>query len=120
MSYVDGFVLSVPTARLEEYKAMAESAGKIWMEHGATGFFENAADDMTAPNMLPFPELAKAKDGETVLFSYITYKDRAHRDEVNKKVFEDPRMKDMCNPENPPFDCARMAYGGFKSIVSMS
>lgn len=119
MSYVDGFVLVVPNDRLEEYKTMAESAGKVWMEHGATGFYENAADDMSAPDLLPFPDMIKAKDGETVLFSYITFKDRAHRDAVNKKVMDDPRMKDMCNPENPPFDFKRMAYGGFKSIVAL-
>lgn len=118
MSYVDGFLIPLATDKLEAYRQMAESAGKIWMEHGALAYKECVGDDlnpaMPAPNA-KFPQLAGAKEGEDVIFAFIVYKDRAHRDEVNAKVMADPRIKDSC-PEGI-FDFTRMAYGGFKAIV---
>lgn len=117
MKYVDGFVLPVPKEKLEDYARMAKKAGDIWREHGALEFRECAGDDLEVKDVLPFPQLAALKPDETVVFSWIVFKSRKHRDEVNKKVMEDPRIKDMCDPENMPFDCKRMAYGGFRVIV---
>ena len=119
MKYVDGFVLPVPKDRLEEYAAMAKKAGDIWREYGALEFRECAGDDMEVKDVLPFPQMTELKDDETVVFSWIVFKSREHRDEVNKKVMEDPRLKEMCNPDSMPFDCKRMAYGGFNVIVDV-
>ncbi|MGZ8143995.1 MAG: DUF1428 domain-containing protein [Methylosarcina sp.] len=117
MTYVDGFLLPLPTANIEEYRQMAEAAGKIWMEHGALAFRECIADDMATEGMVAFPELIRTKEDETVMFSYIVFNSREHRDEVNAKVMADPRLKSFCDPDNMPFDCKRMAYGGFKTLV---
>jgi uncharacterized protein YbaA (DUF1428 family) len=117
MSYVDGFLLCVPTARMPEYVKMAKQAGKVWLEYGALQYVECAGDDLEFPNMLSFNKVAKAKEGETVIFSFIVYKSKAHRNAVNKKVMADPRLQAMCDPGNMPFDMKRMAMGGFKSVV---
>ncbi len=119
MKYVDGFVLAVPEDRLEEYTRMAKQAGEVWREHGALEFRECAGDDLDIKDMLPFPKLTNLKDGETVVFSWIVFESRQHRDEVNKKVMDDPRIKEMCDPKDMPFDCERMAYGGFNVIVDI-
>lgn len=119
MSYVDGFLLPLPTTNIEEYRQMAEASGKIWMEHGALAFRECIADDMTAHEMVAFPDVIKTVENETVVFSYIVFKSREHRDEVNAKVMADPRIKNLCNSDNMPFDCKRMAYGGFKTLVEL-
>ena len=113
--YVDGFVLLVPTKKLAAYKKLAAAASKVWLEHGALQYVETEGDDLTPGFGLPFTKLTKAKKGETVVFSWIMYKSRAHRDRVNAKVMKDPRIK--CDPATMPFDCARMLYGGFKAIV---
>ncbi len=117
MSYVDGFLLSVPEARLKDYIKIARKASKIWKEHGALGYYECQGDDLDKPGMLSFNKVAKPKAGEVVIFSFIIYKSRKHRDEVNEKVMADPRLAASCDPNNMPFDCKRMAYGGFKAIV---
>lgn len=117
MSYVDGFVLTVPTKKLKAYKALAVKAGKVWMEHGALAYHECVGEDLKAKVGVPFPMLTKAKAGETVLFSYIVYTSRKHRDTVNKKVMADPRLAAMCDPKNTPFDVKRMSMGGFKTLV---
>ena len=117
MSYVDGFLLPVPTKNLKAYQRMAAAAGKIWRKHGALDYRECVGDDLKTKFGLSFPTVLKPKRGETVVFSYILYKSRAHRDSVNKKVMKDPRLKDMMKGEEMPFDCKRMAYGGFKTIV---
>jgi len=115
--YVDGFVIPVPKKNLAAYRRMARKAGRVWMEHGALAFLECAGDDLNIKGVLTFPKLTKAKPGETVLFSYIVYRSRKHRDAVNKKVMSDPRLKmDM---DKMPFDVKRMAYGGFKAIVQL-
>lgn len=117
--YIDGFVLPVPEARLGEYQAIAAKAGALWMEHGALQYFECAGEDLDVKGQVPFPKLAQAKEGETVVFALIIFKSREHRDEVNAKVMADPRMNEMCDPTNMPMDCTRMAYGGFRSIVAL-
>lgn len=117
MAYVDGFVLCVPEAKLDAYQTMAKKAGKIWREYGALEYRECVGDDMNVKFGLPFPKLAKPKPGELVVFSFIVYKNRAHRDKVNAQVMKDPRIAGMCDEKNMPFDPKRMAYGGFKSIV---
>lgn len=117
MSYVDGFLLCVPEAKLKDYIKIAKKAGKIWQEHGALGYYECQGDDLEKPDVLSFNKVAKPKPGEVVIFSFIIYSSRKHRDAVNKKVMADPRLMEACDPNNMPFDCKKMAYGGFKAIV---
>ena len=117
MRYVDGFVLPVPKKKLPAYRRMAQKAGKVWREYGALDYKECASDDLKVKMGVPFPRTVKLKAGETVVFSYIVYKSRAHRDRVNAKVMKDPRIRDMCDPKDMPFDVKRMAYGGFKVLV---
>jgi len=117
MQYVDGFVLPVPTKNLAAYKRLSAKAGKVWREHGALDYKECVGDDLKVKVGMPFPKMVKPKSGETVVFSYIVYKSRKHRDAVNAKVMADPRIADMCNPKSMPFDCKRMVYGGFKVLV---
>ena len=123
MVYVDGFVLVVPKKNLKKYRTMAKEGGKIWMKHGALQYFECAGDDLN-PKMggmkfLTFPKMTKTNSSEIVVFSFIIYKSRAHRDSVNKNVMaemmKNPKNKDM----KMPFDMKKMAYGGFKSLVEM-
>lgn len=119
MKYVDGFVIPVPTKNLAAYAAISKKAGKVWMEHGALEYRECSGEDLKIKGMLPFPKMTKAKAGETVVFSWIVYKSRAHRDKVNKKVMADPRLASMMNPKEMPFDVKRMAYGGFEVFVDL-
>lgn len=116
-NYVDGFVLSVPKDNIETYRRVAKKASKIWKEHGALAYFECAGDDMEVKDMLSFPKLAKAKEGEIVVFSWAMFKSRKDRDKANKAIMADPRMAGMCEETKGLFDCKRMAYGGFKVIV---
>ena len=117
MKYIDGFVIPISKKNIAAYQRIAKKASKVWLEHGALDYRECVGDDLKVPMGVPFPKLSKAKAGETVVFAYITYKSRAHRDKVNKKVMADPRMNAMCDPKKIPFDCKRMTYGGFKTIV---
>jgi uncharacterized protein YbaA (DUF1428 family) len=119
MRYVDGFVLPVPKKKLEAYRRMAKVASKIWREHGALEYRECVADDLKPKGAkYTFPQTVRLKAGETVVFAYIVYKSRAHRDRVNAKVMKDPRIAAMMKEGEPmPFDFKRMAYGGFKTIV---
>jgi uncharacterized protein YbaA (DUF1428 family) len=116
MAYVDGFVLCVPKKNVELYRRVARQAGKVWREHGALEYKECVGDDLVTKMGVAFPKLARSKAGETVVFSWILYKSRAHRDRVNAKVMKDKRMADMMNMPMP-FDMKRMAYGGFKVLV---
>ncbi len=118
-SYVDGFVLPVPKGKLAEYKKMASQGGKLWMKHGALQYFECVGEDLTpAWAKMTFPKLAKTKPDETVVFSFIVFKSRKHRDQVNAKVMKDPALDPEKFKDKPmPFDMKRMAYGGFSAIV---
>ena len=117
MSYVDGFVLPVPKKNLATYKKIAKKAAVVWKEHGAVEYRECVGDDMKIKGMLGFPEMVKPKKGEVVFFSYITYKSRKHRDQVNKAVMADPRLAAMMDPKKMPFDCKRRAFGGFEVLI---
>jgi uncharacterized protein YbaA (DUF1428 family) len=117
MRYVDGYVLPVPKKNLQTYRRMAQKAGKIWREHGALEYIECVADDVKPGKRTSFPQSVKLKSGETVIFAYIAYKSRAHRDQVNAKVMKDPRLASMMDPKAMPFDAKRMFWGGFKLLV---
>jgi uncharacterized protein YbaA (DUF1428 family) len=113
--YVDGFVVPVPLARLDDYRKLARKAGKVWREHGALDYVECVADDVSPGKWTSFPRSVKLKPGEVVVFAYIVYKSRRHRDRVNALVFKDPRMK--FEPGTAPFDTRRMFWGGFRQLV---
>ena len=115
MRYVDGFVIPLPKKNVQAYRRIALKAGKIWREYGALEFRECVGDDLAVKGMVPFSRRVKLKPGETVVFSWIVFKSRAHRDRVNAEVMKDPRL-DM-DPKSMPFDVKRMLYGGFKVLV---
>ena len=119
MAYVDGFVVPVPKKKLQAYRRMARKGGKLWREHGALEFRECVADDVKWGKRTSFPRSVKLKPGETVVFSWIVYKSRAHRDRVNAKVMKDKRLASMMDPKAMPFDAKRMIYGGFKVMVGL-
>jgi uncharacterized protein YbaA (DUF1428 family) len=115
--YVDGFVIPLPKKNLNAYCRMAQKAGKVWRDHGAVELRECVGDDLNIKMGKPSPRGIKLKPGETVLFSYIVFKSRAHRDRVNARVMKDPRLAKMMSSKTMPFDVKRMMYGGFKTIV---
>ena len=115
--YVDGFVVPVPRSNLDAYRKIADTAGKVWMEHGALQYWEAVGDDVKPGKLTSFPQAVQLKDDEVVVFSWIVYKSRADRDAINAKVMEDPRMKSMMDPKSMPFDGKRMFWGGFESII---
>jgi uncharacterized protein YbaA (DUF1428 family) len=117
MRYVDGYVLPVPKKNLAVYRRIAAKAGRVWRDHGALEYVECAGDDLHVKKMREFPKRVRVKPGETVVFSWIVFKSRAHRDRVNAKVMKDPRLKSLMDPKAMPFDVKRMLYGGFKVIV---
>lgn len=117
--YVDGFLIPLPSDKLDEYKKIAEKAGEIWKEHGALDYCECIGDDLEIQDMVSFKSSANAGTNESVVFSWITYESREHRDAVNAAVMADPRMADMMKADANPFDCKRMAYGGFRMLVEM-
>ncbi|WP_420464940.1 DUF1428 domain-containing protein [Panacagrimonas sp.] len=119
MNYVDGFVVPVPKAKLEAYYQMSRTCGAIWREHGALEYRECVADDVKPGVHTSFPQSVQLKDDETVVFAWIVYTSREHRDEVNAKVMADPRMKEMMSPESMPFDGQRLIFGGFKVAVDV-
>jgi uncharacterized protein YbaA (DUF1428 family) len=116
MAYVDGFVVPVPKKKLEDYRRLARLAGKVWRDHGALEYKECVADDVKKGKWTSFPRSVKLKPSETVVFAYIVYKSRAHRDKVNAKVMKDKRFTGM-EMKSMPFDGKRMFWGGFKLIV---
>ena len=115
MTYVDGFVLPVPKSEFEDYTKQAELGRTVWMEHGALSYVEAKADDVPDGKVTSFPMAVKKEEGDTVIFSYVTYKSREHRDEVMKKVMADPRMQP--GMENMPPYMKRLIYGGFQVFV---
>jgi uncharacterized protein YbaA (DUF1428 family) len=119
MPYADGFVIPVPKRNIDAYRRQARKAGKIWKEHGALEVRECVADDVPMGKVTSFPRSVKRKPSETVVFSWIVYKSRAHRDRVNAKVMKDPRLADMMDSKDMPFDASRMIYGGFKVVVDV-
>jgi uncharacterized protein YbaA (DUF1428 family) len=114
--YVDGFIVPVPTKNLAAYRTLARKCGKIWMEYGALQYTETVADDVKPGKLTSFPQSVKLKNDETVVFLWIVYKSRKHRDSVNKKVMSDPRIAGM-DAKTMPFDGKRMFWGGFKGLV---
>lgn len=119
MAYADGFVIPIPKKHIQTYRRIAQRAGKLWREHGALEYYECVGDDLNIKGVKTFPQQIKPKPGETVMFSWIVYKSRAHRDRVNAKVMKDPRLKKMMEPNAMPFDMKRMVYGGFKVLVEL-
>ena len=119
MAYVDGFVLPLPKSNIEAYRKMATEAGIVWKDHGALEYHECIADDVKPGKLTSFPQSVKVKRGETVVFSWIVFKSRAHRDRVNAKVLKDPRLAEQMDPEAMPFDSKRMIYGGFDVVVDV-
>jgi uncharacterized protein YbaA (DUF1428 family) len=117
--YVDGFVVPVPTDKLDAYRRMAEQAGEVWLEYGALQYWECVADDVKPGKVTSFPQSVQLKDDETVVFSWILYHSREHRDSVNAKVMEDPRIKGMMDHKSLPFDGMRMFWGGFKTLLEL-
>jgi uncharacterized protein YbaA (DUF1428 family) len=115
--YIDGFVIPVPKKNINAYRRMAGKAGKVWRDHGALEFRECVGDHLNVKMCLSFPRGIRTKPGETVLFSYIVFKSRGHRDRVNARVMKDPRLAKMMSSKAMPFDAKRMMYGGFKTIV---
>lgn len=115
--YVDGFVIPIKKTKLKAYKKMASMACKVWMKHGALEYYESVGDDLNMPWGMPFPKMCKLKSGETVIFAFIIYKSKAHRNKVNAKVMKDPQMG-AYDGEVMPFDMKRFAVGGFKVFVS--
>ncbi len=119
MPYVDGFLLPLPKKNVKLYQRIAREAGKIWRKHGALEFRECVGDDLKSKMGMPFSRPVRLKPTETVVFSWIVFKSRAHRDSVNKKVMKDPRMEKIMDQGPMPFDIKRMAYGGFKVLVDL-
>ncbi|MFT4251465.1 MAG: DUF1428 family protein [Caulobacter sp.] len=115
MTYVDGFVVAVPKARIEDYKDLARLAGTVWMEYGALSYVEAIADDVPYGELTSFPRAVQLKDDEVTVFSWITYESRAKRDEVMAKIMTDERLKRPM--ESMPFDGKRMIFGGFEAVV---
>ena len=119
MRYVDGFIIPVPKKKLKAYIRMARMGAKMWMKHGALDYKECVGDDLKTKWGTPFSRIAKLKPGETVVFSYIVFKSRAHRDRVNAKVMKDMQKMGDMNMKDAPFDMKRMTYGGFTVLVDI-
>jgi len=117
MSYVDGYVVPVPKAKLAEYREMARQVGKIWREHGALAFVECVADDVKPGEQTSFPQSVKLKEDETVVLSWIRFESREERDRINEAVMKDPRLCEIMDPQTLPFDGMRMFWGGFEVLV---
>ena len=115
--YVDGFVIPLPRRNVAAYRRLALRAARVFLEHGAIEVVETVADDVKPGKVTSFPRSVNLKSGEAVVFSWIVYRSRRHRDAANTKVMADPRMAAMMAGRNMPFDSRRMVYGGFKSIV---
>jgi uncharacterized protein YbaA (DUF1428 family) len=118
MAYVDGFLLAVPTRKLQAYRRMSAKAGKVWKEYGALEYRECVHDHVLQKSGATFQKRVKAKRGEVVVFSWIVYKSRAHRDKILPKIMQDKRLTSM-GSKDMPFDMKRMSYGGFKVLVDM-
>lgn len=116
MPYVDGFILAVPKAKIEDYKKLARTAGEVWKEYGALDYVECIGDDVPYGELTSFPRAVQAKEDEIVIFAWITYESRQQRDAINAKVMSDPRLQ---SSKDVPFDGKRMIWGGFQSFVKL-
>jgi uncharacterized protein YbaA (DUF1428 family) len=114
--YVDGFLIPIPTKNLAAYKKLAKKASTVWLDHGALAYYETTGDEMTVKGVGSFAKVSKAKPSETVILSWIVYKSKTHRNAVNKKVMNDPRIANF-DPAIMPFDSKKMVYGGFKVLI---
>jgi uncharacterized protein YbaA (DUF1428 family) len=119
MRYFDSFVLPLPKTNLAAYKKMAKLAARVWMDHGALSYVECIADDVKPGKVTSFPQAVKAKQNEVVVVAFVTYKSRAQRDAVLRKVMKDPRLAAMMDTGASPFDVKRMFWGGFKGLVEV-
>ena len=117
--YVDGFVMPLPKANVDRYREVATKAGELWKEHGALDYVECIAEDVKVGEVTSFPQSVNLEDDETVVFAWISFESREHRDEVNKKVMDDARMKAMMDPADDIADYKRMVYGGFEVMVDL-
>jgi len=117
MAYVDGFLIPVPKEKVERYKELARLGQQVWREHGAIDYVECIGDDVPYGELTSFPRAVQANEDEVVVFSWVIYKSREHRDEVMAKVMADPRMKSDWN--NMPFDGKRMIFGGFQPFLGL-
>ena len=117
--YFDGFVVPVPKDKVDAYREMAERAGRIWREYGALEYIECIADDVKPGKLTSFPQSVELKPDETVVLSYIVYPTREDRDRIIEQVMKDPRLEDMMDPANLPFDAKRMFWGGFRGLVEL-
>jgi uncharacterized protein YbaA (DUF1428 family) len=114
--YVDGYVLPVPLDKLEDYRRLAQDAAKVWRDHGALEYYEYVADDVNPGKVTSFPQSVNLQPGEIVIFAYIVFRSREHRDQVNAAAMADPRLANY-DPKTMPFDSQRMFFGGFKLLV---
>lgn len=120
MSYVDGYVIPIRRENIEAYRKVAQNAGEIWIEHGALAYKECVAEDMEDKGFcMTFPDALKPEEGETLIFAYVVFKSREHRDEVNEKAMKDPRLSCAEEATDSVFDYKRMVYGGFETIVDL-
>ena len=112
--YADGFVMAVPKSNVDRYREIASTAGGLWMEHGALDYYECIGDDFVEHGR-SFPKMCNLKPNETIIFAFIVFESRSHRDKVNAKVMKDPRMK--MDGSAMPFDMKRFAMAGFKVLL---
>ncbi|NNE90204.1 MAG: DUF1428 domain-containing protein [Verrucomicrobiales bacterium] len=115
--YVDGFVLPLRKDRVDDYKKLAEAVLEVWKEHGALEYWECIGDDLEIEGVRSFLDLAKCGKDETAVFAWVVFESREARDAANEKIMNDPRMLELMDTDNPIFDCARMAMGGFRGLV---
>ncbi len=118
--YIDGFVLPIPRAGLDEYRRLVEATADIWKEHGALDYREYVSEDQVLEGTRSFNELSGATDDEVVVFGWVVFESREDRDRINAKVAADPRMTDLVNSSDSGFDASRMAYGGFQAFAGSS
>jgi uncharacterized protein YbaA (DUF1428 family) len=117
MTYIDGFVVPILRKNVAAYQRLSRKAEKVWRGYGALDYKECLGDDLKHKGIATFDRAARIRKGETVVFSWILYRSRAHRDRVNAKVMKDPRILKMMDPDPGIFDAKRMVYGGFRTIV---
>lgn len=120
MSYVDGFVIPIPRGNIEAFKVIEKIAGEVWMAHGALAYRACVAEDIDSGNSkMTFRQLANTSADETVVYGFIIFESKEHRDKVNEKAHVDPRMKKICDQVNRPYDADKIIFGGFDVIVDM-